>query len=158
MKHYLDTTRSRIRHCKRAVGKSLTDRAKNIPSSSDNRSKELKHVTSTPVANGYPKRCIIDGSKPKRSPQQCTGRHEKPVHIATHQGYNRADQADFNDIKVTLNPTRLSATYFLNRKTLSQKIRLVALGYSVHCQDCDESYIGEAKRNFASRLKEHRKQ
>ena len=50
---------------KRAVVKSLTDRAKIIPSSSDQRSKEMKHVTAALVANGYPKRFVIDVGKPK---------------------------------------------------------------------------------------------
>ena len=40
---------------KRAVVKSLINRAKIIPSSSDQRSKEIKHVTAALVANGYPK-------------------------------------------------------------------------------------------------------
>ena len=38
---------------KRAVVKSLTDRAKIIPSSSDQRSKEMKHLTAALVANGH---------------------------------------------------------------------------------------------------------
>ena len=55
---------------KRAVVKSLTDRAKTIPSSSHQRSKEMKHVTAALVANGYPKRFVIDVGKPKRPAQQ----------------------------------------------------------------------------------------
>jgi len=55
---------------KRSVAKSLTDRAKTIPSSSDQRSEEMKHVTAALVANGYPKRFVIDVSKPKRPSQQ----------------------------------------------------------------------------------------
>ena len=52
------------------VGQSMTDRAKTIPSSSDQPSKEMKHVTAALVANGYPKRFVIDVSKPKRPSQQ----------------------------------------------------------------------------------------
>ena len=55
---------------KRAVVKSLTDRARTIPSSSDQRSKEMKRVTAALVANGYPKRFVIDVGKPKRLAQQ----------------------------------------------------------------------------------------
>ena len=51
---------------KRAVIKSLTDRAKTIPSSVDQQSKEMKHVIAALSANGYPKRFVIDASKPKR--------------------------------------------------------------------------------------------
>ena len=45
---------------KKAVIKSLTDRAKTIPSSVDQQSKEMKHVIAALSANGYPKRFIID--------------------------------------------------------------------------------------------------
>ena len=55
---------------KRAVVKSLIDRAKIIPSSNEQRSKEMKHVTAALVANGYPKRFVIDVGKPKRLAQQ----------------------------------------------------------------------------------------
>jgi len=40
---------------KKAVVKSLTNRASNIPTTSDYRAKELKQVTSALLANGYPK-------------------------------------------------------------------------------------------------------
>ena len=53
-----------IAHKKAAV-KSLTNRARNIPTTSHFRSKELKQVTSALLANGYLKRFIIDSSKPK---------------------------------------------------------------------------------------------
>ena len=41
---------------KKAVVKSLTDRANNIPTTSDSRSGEFKQVTGALLANGYPKR------------------------------------------------------------------------------------------------------
>jgi len=49
---------------KRAVVKSLTDRAKAIPSSVDQQSKEMKHVIAALRTNGY------HASKPKRPSQQ----------------------------------------------------------------------------------------
>ena len=29
--------------------------------------------------------------------------------------------------------------------------------YSIHCNDCDNDYIGQTKRQFVTRLKEHQK-
>ena len=55
---------------KRAVVKSLTDRAKAIPSSVDQQSKEMKHVIAALRSNGYQKRFVIHVSKPKRPSQQ----------------------------------------------------------------------------------------
>ena len=45
---------------------SLTDRARAIPSSVDQQSKEMKHVIAALRANGYPKRFVIHASKPER--------------------------------------------------------------------------------------------
>jgi len=47
-----------------------TFRLKLYPSSIDERPKEMKHVPSALMANGYLKQFIIDGGKPKGSPQQ----------------------------------------------------------------------------------------
>jgi len=55
---------------KRAVVKSLTDRAKVIRSSVDQQLKEIKHMIAALRANGYPKRFVIHASKPKRPSQQ----------------------------------------------------------------------------------------
>ena len=53
--------------------KSLTNRANNIPTTSDYGAKELKQATLALLANGYPKRFIINLSQPKRSSQQSIG-------------------------------------------------------------------------------------
>lgn len=48
----------------------LADHAKTVPSSGDQRSKEMKHETAALMTNGYPKHFVIDISKPKRPSQQ----------------------------------------------------------------------------------------
>ena len=55
---------------KKAVVRSLTDRARSIPSSSQERSREMKHVMSILEDNGYPKHFIIEASKPKKSSEE----------------------------------------------------------------------------------------
>ena len=50
---------------KRAVIKSLMDRAEKIPTTKSDRSKEKQRVISTLQSNGYPKRFILDASKPQ---------------------------------------------------------------------------------------------
>ena len=64
---------------KKAVVKSLTNRVRNIPTTSHFRSKQLKQVTSALLANGYLKRFIIDSSIPKWSPQQSVAAAPKDV-------------------------------------------------------------------------------
>ena len=71
---------------KRAVIKSLTDRARTIPSSVDQQSKEMKHVIGALRANGYPKRFVIDASKPRPPSQQtpATAPDDKKGFCITH--------------------------------------------------------------------------
>ena len=139
---------------KREVVNSLADRAKNIPFSSDERSKEMKHITLALMGNGNPKRFIIDGSKQKRSPQ----RSWTTAPNAVNKGINRTDQGILSndDIKVGLKLYQtIGSFYFLSGKTLSEKIKTRGAIYSIPCQDCGKSEIDERGRKFASRLKEH---
>ena len=41
-------------------------------------------------------------------------------------------------------------------QTLGQKFGTEAI-YSIPCNDCDNEYIGQTKRQFGTRLKEHQK-
>ena len=50
---------------KRAVVKSLMDRAAKLPSTKSDQIKEKQRLISTLQSNGYPKRFILDASKPK---------------------------------------------------------------------------------------------
>ena len=50
---------------KRAVVKSLTDRAAKIPTTKFDQIKEKQRIISTLQSNGYPKCFILDASKPK---------------------------------------------------------------------------------------------
>ena len=142
---------------KRAVVKSLTDRAKTISSSNDQRSKEMKHVTAALVANGYPKRFVIDVAKPKRLAQQL---HRMLQRVSVLYHISRAHGSLSNEFwvittsKLLKNHTKPSGLWFLNRKTQYQSRDAI---YSIPCKDCDKSYIGETKRKFSTRLKEHQK-
>ena len=63
--HYLSFSSHHPSMHKRAVIKSLMDWAERIPTTKSNRSKEKQRVISTLQSNGYPKRFILDASKPK---------------------------------------------------------------------------------------------
>ena len=148
---------------KRAVVKSLTDRAKIIPSSSDQRSKEMKHVTAALVANGYPKRFVIDVGKPKRLAQQLSttapdaakGFCILPYIKGTSEPIKRI-LSNYN-IKVAQKPHQTIGNLFPKPKDPVPKDQTRGAIYSIPCKDCDKSYIGETKRKFSTRLKEHQK-
>ena len=149
---------------KRAVVKSLTDRAKTIPSSSDQRSKEMKHVTAALVANGYPKRFVIDVGKPKRpAPQLSTtvpdaakGFCILPYIKGTSEPIKQI-LSNHDDIIVAPKPHQTIGNLFPKPKDPVPKDQTRGAIYSIPCKDCDKSYIGETKRKFSTHLKEHQK-
>ena len=148
---------------KRAVVKSLTDRAKTIPSSSDQQSKEMKHVTAALVANGYPKRFVIDVGKPKRpapqlstiAPDAAKGFCILPYIKGTSEPIKRI--LSNHGIIVAQKPHQTIGDLFPKPKDPVPKDQTRGAIYSIPCKDCDKSYIGETKRKFSTRLKEHQK-
>ena len=143
---------------KRAVVKSLTDRAKTIPSSSDQRSKEMKRVTAALVANGYPKRFVIDVGKPKRLAQQLStiapdaakGSCILPYIKGTSEPIKRV--LSNQNIKVAQKPHQTIGNSFSKPKDPVPKDQTRGAIYSIPSKDCDKSYIGETKRKFSTRL------
>ena len=84
--------------------KTPTFRLKLYPSSIDERPKEMKHVPSALMANGYPKQFIIDGNKPERSPQQWSA--------TAPDAMNNLCRLPFPYIKGTTDPIkRISSNY-----------------------------------------------
>ena len=147
----------------KAVVNSLTNRANNIPTTSDYRSKELKQVTSALLANGYQKWFIIDSSKPKRSPQQSVAAAPEdgksfcvlPYVKGTTEPIKRV--LNNYNIKVALKPHQTIGSLFPKAKDPVPKDQASGVIYSIPCKDCEKLYIGETKRKFSTRLREHQK-
>jgi len=139
------------------------DRAKIIPSSSDQRSKEMKHVTAALVANGCPKRFVIDVGKPKRLAQQrsttapdaAKGFRILPYIKGTSEPIKRI--LSNHNMKVAQKPYQTIGNLFPKPKDPVPKDQTRGAIYSIPCKDCDKSYIGETRRKFSTRLKEHQK-
>ena len=146
---------------KKAVIKSLTDRAKTIPSSVDQQSKEMKHVIAALSANGYPKRFVIDASKPKRpSPQTpATAPDDKKSFciLPYVKGTTEPIKRILNNYNIKLAPHHTIGNLFPKPKDPVPKDQTRGAIYSIPCKVCDKSYIGETKRKFSTRLKEHQK-
>ncbi|XP_068708190.1 uncharacterized protein [Montipora foliosa] len=148
---------------KKAVVKSLTNRARNIPTTSYFRSKELKQVTSALLANGYPKRFIIDSSKPKRSPQQFVAAAPEDVKSFCVLPYVKGTTEPIKRVlnsyttKVALKPHQTIGNIFPKPKDPVPKDQTRGVIYSIPCKDCDKLYIGDTKQNFNTRLREHQK-
>ena len=123
----------------------------------------MKHVIAALSANGYPKRFVIDASKPKRpSPQTpATAPDDKkgfcilPYVKGTTEPIKRI--LNNYNIKVALKPHHTIGNLFPKPKDPVPKDQTRGAIYSIPCEVCDKSYIGETKRKFSTRLKEHQK-
>ena len=61
------------------------------------------------------------------------------------------------NIKVAQKPHQNIGKLFPKPKDPVPKDQTRGAIYSIPCKDCDKSYIGETKRKFSTRLKEHQK-
>ena len=141
----------------------LTDRAKIIPSSSEQRSKEMKHVTAALVANGYPKRFIIDVGKPKRLAQQLSTTAPDAVKGFCILPYIKGTSEPIKrilsnfKIKVAQKPHQTIGNLFPKPKDPVPKYQTRGAMYSIPCNDCDKSITGKPNANFLLALKNTRK-
>ena len=110
----------------------------------------MKHVTSALITNVYPKRFVINGG-PDTVGNFCVFPYMK----GTSEPIKRI-LGDY-DVKVALKPYQTIGSLFPKPKDPVPKDQTRGAIYSIPYQDCDKSYIGETKRKFASRLKEHQK-
>ena len=123
----------------------------------------MKHVTSALIANGCPKRFVINGGKTNRSPQHATVTTPDTVGNFGVFPYMKGTPEPIKRIlgnygvKGELKPYQTIGSLFPKPKDPVPKDQTPGAIYSIPYQDCDKSYIGETKRKFASQLKEHRK-
>ncbi|XP_068756578.1 uncharacterized protein [Montipora capricornis] len=147
---------------KRAVVKSLMDRAERIPTTKSDRSKEKQRVISTLQSNGYPKRFILDASKPKRPPKDTINAAESgrgystiPYVSGTSEPIKRV--LENHGIKVAFKPYQTMSQMFPKPKDQIDKEETRGPVYDIPCADCSKSYVGETQRKFSTRKGEHQK-
>ena len=63
----------------------------------------------------------------------------------------------YQNIKVALKPHLTIGSLFPRPKDPVPKDQARGVIYSIPCKDCEKLYIGETKRKFNTRLREHKK-
>ena len=115
------------------------------------------------LANGYLKRFIINLSQPKRLPQQpviATLEDKKSFCVLPYvQGTTEPIKRIVNNynVDVTLKPHQTIDNLFPKPKDPVPKDQVCGVIYSIPCKDCNQLYIGETKRKFITRLRQHGK-
>ena len=131
---------------KKSVAKTLLRRADFLPSSLNSKAEERKYVSNVLKANGFTKTFL----------RSC----QKPV-TTSNTPDEREPAAGFAVIPNIQGVTELIKR-ILNNHNVKVASKNQTLGhifaiYSIPCNDFDNDYIGQTKRQFGTRFKEHQK-
>ena len=99
-----------------------------LPSSLDSKAEERKYVSNVLEASGYTKTFLRNCQKPEKL-----------------------------NVEVAQKPFETLGCIFAKPKDPVTKEQRTDAIYFTPCNDCDNEYIGQTKRQFGTRLKEHQK-
>ena len=131
---------------KKSVAKTLLRRADCLPSLLNSKTEERKYVFSVLKANGFTKTILRNCQKPVTT--SSTPDEREP---ATGFAVIPYIQGVTEPIKRILNSHNVKVAS--KNRTLGHIFAI----YSIPCNDCDNEYIGQTKRQFGTRFKEHQK-
>jgi len=170
---YLDFYSHHEMKQKLSTATTLLNRASNLPSTPEGKTKELIHVTDALKSNSYPLSVISNILKKKPppaitpSPQELVGKF-----------FGWADPSDLhvgfavlpyikglteplsrllrnNGIQITSRPLKTLQQEFVSPKSRPPAELQTNVVYKIPCADCPWSYIGETGRCLQTRKKEH---
>ncbi|CAH3166414.1 unnamed protein product, partial [Pocillopora meandrina] len=146
---------------KKSVAKTLLRRADCLPSSLDSKAEERKYVSNVLKANGYIKTFLRNCQKPVTNSNALDEREPATgfAVIPYIQGVTEPIKRILNshNVKVAQKPFQTLGHIFAKPKDPVTKEQRTDAIYSIPCNDCDNEYIGQTKRQFGTRLKEHQK-
>ena len=147
---------------KAAVVRSLMDRASNLPSSNSDRKLEARQVIKTLESNNYPKRFILRSVTNSKCRSQRDTTVKKLCGFTTIPyigGVSEPIKKILNqhNIQVALKPYKTIGSMFPKPKDPVSTQDTRGVIYKISCNECSKTYIGESKRKFKTRIKEHKK-
>ena len=155
---YLDfNSHHHIQH-KRAVARTLLDRASAIPSTNEEKISEAQRVIKTLNANGYP--TFINSCKPNthhnRRPPGDKSTKRNFVVLPYNEGLSEriSRLLGKHNIKVSQKPVRTVASFSKKPKDPQSKESERGLVYRIDCINCSAAYIGQTSRALKTRKRE----
>ena len=132
-------------------------RARTIPSTGQERRKEELRVIKALRLNGYKRGFIRRFSQ--RPPTPTSNQLKATIVIPYIHGVSESiKQALFNhDIRVCMKPCRTLRQILVHPKDPIPMDQRSGVVYEILCGACQQVYMGQTNRNFACRLKEHRR-
>ena len=157
---------------KTSTAETLLHRALNLPNTQDGRNRETARVCAALHSNGYPSKITEDIIRKKTKPRPSTPTPEELVGMFfnwvepqyrnfTTLPYNKGITEPLtrilrdHDIRVTSKPIRTLQQHFPVPKFRPSEEDRCNVIYKIPCASCPWSYIGETKRSFSTRKKEH---
>ena len=160
---YLSFNSHHPRSHKRSVVTTLFQRAENLTSNNDAREKDFQYVTNILKENNYPKSFFYDClRRPTLTHCNSPGGDSavKGFAIVPYiQGIAEPIRRVLNNcgIKVALKPFQTLGHIFAKPKDRVPTDRKTHAVYYIPCGDCEKVYLGQTKRQFCTRLKEHQR-
>ena len=147
---------------KKSVTNTLFMRAECLPSSSDSKDNERKYVFDVLKENNYPKHFLNNCLKPVIPSRKTSENDNSMMGFAVVPYVHGVTEpikrilGSYN-IKVAQKPFLTLNHIFSKPKDPVSKEQKSDAIYSIPCNDCNQEYIGQTKRQFGTRLKEHQK-
>ena len=127
----------------------------------DSKAEERKYVSDVLKANGYTKTFLRNCQKPVTTSSTPDEREAATgfAVIPYIQGVTEPIKRILNshNVKVAQKPFQTLGHIFTKPKDSVTKEQRTDAIYSIPCDDCDNDYIGQTKRQFGTSLKEHQK-
>lgn len=142
---------------KRAVVRTLLDRAENISSSDIIKITEQNRVFETLKNNGYPEPFISSCKRQRSSSVHCEPKGLVILPYIKGISEKIANILKKQSIKVAYKPIRTIQSMFKKPKDQPDKDSSTAVVYKINCVDCEKSYIGQTNRALKTRTKEHQR-
>ena len=139
---------------KKSVAKTLLRRADCLQSSLDSKAEERNYVSNVLKANGYKKTFLRNCQKPVTTSSTPDEREPATYFAVTPyiQGVTEPIKRILNshNVKVTQKPFQTLGYIFAKPNDPVTKEQRTDATYSIPCNDCDNEYIGQTKRQFGT--------
>ena len=139
---------------KRAVVRTLVDRAEKLCSNKNTFTNEINFIKATLSQNGYPQSVLQVWNRKKRSKESKRCKVVIPYIQGISERISRTLAS--HDVQVAHRSVRKLRSIFKSPKDPTSPSTQCGVIYKIDCQDCDKVYVGQTKNSLGTRVNQHR--
>ena len=142
-----------------SVIKTLFDRAEKLCTTQGDKDDEIQHVTTALLANGYPRDIVSKYGHVKKGTRSDRMEPKATVVLPYVKNVSESIRRILTplNIRTCFRPVRTLRQFLVHPKDQLPISRVSGVVYSIPCQDCDKTYIGQTGRTLEHRVKEHKR-